>query len=111
MKFKATKKEMREGYYTIIQASNIDMLLRYNSPIAYSTRAEGWACDYYDIGGILISTGYAPLKGRGSKTNYEIETQYNNQARAIQENYDTTYEDRKEATQKLLREYVKEVTK
>ena len=38
--------------------------LRYETPFAYSSGAYGWNCDYYDIDGVCISTGYRPI-GRG----------------------------------------------
>ena len=69
MKLKATKKEMRDGYYYIMSVSYCSMqsLLREQTPFAYSTRTEGWACDYYDIEGVLISEGYAPLASKNMK--------------------------------------------
>ena len=63
MKLIAKKKDIKEGYYKIIRVGycNMQNLLAYKSAFAYSTRVEGWACDYYDIGGICISTGYSPI--------------------------------------------------
>ena len=51
-------------------------LLNYHSPFAYSTRAEGWACDYYDIDGVCISTGYSPLNSRNMNDDYKIINEY-----------------------------------
>ena len=31
------------------------------SPNYYSTRVEGWACDYYEIDGLCICEGYSPV--------------------------------------------------
>ena len=65
-KIKATKKAMKESYNTIITIGycNAQYLLQYENEIAYSARSEGWACDYYDINNVLISTGYAPLESK-----------------------------------------------
>jgi len=68
MKLKATKKEMRNGYHRIISIPYCDAqyLLYYESPIAYSCGVYGWSCDYYDINGVLISTGYSPIDSKNT---------------------------------------------
>lgn len=108
MKFKATKKQMRENYNNIISIGYCDAcyLLRYKSPIAYSAGVYGWACDYYDIDGILISTGYAPI---GESPDYNIIRKYNNKAEKIINNYSLSYEKQKKQVNKLLNEFLKEV--
>lgn len=75
MKLKTTKKEIRQGYSKIIRVGYCDLqhLLTYRSPFAYSTRVEGWACDYYDVNGVCISTGYSPI---GQKVDYDIIKKY-----------------------------------
>ena len=85
VKLKATKKEMREGYYYILSVGycNMQSLLRERQPFAYSTRAEGWACDYYDIDGVLISEGYAPLSNKNMAKDYEVIKEYENKALEI----------------------------
>lgn len=77
MKIKTTKKEVRK-FYKIIGAGYCSMqnLLRYKEPFAYSERAEGWACDYYNINGILISTGYAPLNSKNVNFDYATLKEY-----------------------------------
>ena len=47
---------------------------------AYSSRAEGWACDYYTIDNVLISTGYAPLEAKNTRKDYEVYKKYNDLA-------------------------------
>lgn len=56
MKFKVTKKEMRQSGRDILKIGycNAQFLLRGFDPVAYSERREGWACDYYDIIGVTI---------------------------------------------------------
>jgi hypothetical protein len=111
MKFKANKKEMRNNYNRIISIGycNAQWLLKYKEPIAYSIRAEGWACDYYDIDGVLISTGYAPLTAKNTHSNYDIARRYNEQAQEIACNYSLSYEERAKQVNALLKEYIKEV--
>ena len=79
MKFKTTKKAMQNNYNTILKVGycNIQNLLKYQEPIAYSTRAEGWACDYYKVGNVIISEGYSPI---GKPVNYDLQQKYNNAA-------------------------------
>jgi len=112
MKFKATKKEMKSRYNQIVGIgdSNLQFLLKFEEPIAYSTRSEGWACDYYDIDGILISTGYASLDSRNTKHDYNLVHGYDEQARDIMSDYDKSYEQQKEEVQQLLKQFIEEVT-
>ena len=110
MKFKVTRKEMKENYNAIIgigycKAQN---LLKYQDPIAYSVGVYGWACDYYDVGGVLISTGYAPI---GQSPDYDIIRKYDSQAEKINHNYNLSYEERKNQVNYLLNEFISEVTK
>ena len=109
MKFKTTKKAMRENYSKIIGIGycNAQHLLNFEEPIAYSTRAEGWACDYYVVNNVLISTGYAPIDGI---RNYELVREYDQKAEKIQYDYSKTYEERKAEIYALLVECVNKIT-
>lgn len=111
MKFKASKKEMRSNYNRIVKVGycNAQFLLRYIDPIAYSARAEGWACDYYNVNGVLISTGYAPLESKNTNSNYEIIRRYDRMAEVIACNYALSYEDQKAQVGTLLQDFVNEV--
>ena len=85
IKLKATKKEMREHYWYILSVGYCEMqsLLNEQRPFAYSSRAEGWACDYYEVGDVLISTGYAPLNDKNMKCDYSLIREYENKALEI----------------------------
>lgn len=64
MKFRSTRKEVSANFRHIISVPYCDLqtVLNYMSPIAYTVRREGWGCDVYDCGnGVAISTGYAPF--------------------------------------------------
>lgn len=112
MKYKATKKEMKSNYNKIIQVGYCDLqnLLKFKDEIAYSTRSEGWACDYYDIDGVLISTGYAPIKNKNTYTNYEMIREYDNKAREITSNYDLKWEEQQKQVNELLKEFITKAT-
>jgi len=109
MKYKATRKEIRESGYPVYCIGYCDAyyLLEFQNPFAYSTRAEGWACDYYQIDDVIISTGYAPI---GKKVDYELCRTYNEQARKISDNWDMTYEQRRDNIEILLHEFVEKLT-
>lgn len=109
MKFKTTKKSMKENYNTILSIGycNAQNLLRYENEIAYSTRTEGWACDYYDVNNVCISTGYAPI---GEHVDYETLKKFDAEAEKIACDYSIPYEEKKEKVHGLLVDFVNEVT-
>ena len=82
MKFKTTKKEIKDNYYRIIKAGYCELqnLLQYKNPIAYSSGVYGWACDYYEINGVLISTGYRPVGNQNVECDYKLIREYDNKA-------------------------------
>ena len=112
MKLRATKKEMREGYYYIFSVGycNMQSLLRERQPFAYSSGAYGWACDYYDIDGVLISTGYAPLSNKNMIEDYDLMREYENKALKIDE-LCLQGEERKEKKAALLKEMLNSLKK
>lgn len=112
MKFKTSKKNMRDSYNKILKISycNAQYLLQFEEPIAYSTRSESWACDYYDIDGVLISTGYAPLESKNVKVDYETVKKYDNIARDIIYS-NINFEDIRVKVKELLRKFISEVIK
>ena len=57
--------------------------MQYREPFGYSTRAEGWACDYYDAYNCIISTGYAPISAKNTKPNYKLIRKNDDAAREI----------------------------
>jgi len=111
MKYNATKKDMKR-YDKIIGtgADNLQHLLKFHDPIAYSTRAEGWSCDYYDIDGVLISTGYAPLDSKRTFANYALIHEYDEKARDINANNEIEYDDKKAMVNELLSEFITKAT-
>jgi len=108
-KIKTTKKAIKESYDTILSIGycNAQNLLKYENEFAYSTRSEGWACDYYDVNNTCISTGYAPM---GKSVSYDLIKKYDTQAETI--GYDNTlsWEVQKEKIGELLTQFVNEAT-
>ncbi len=83
MKYRTTKKAIKETENRIISVNycNLQFLLNATEPFAYSTRTEGWACDYYEIPrGICVSTGYAPI---GKDVSYDLCREYDKKAEQI----------------------------
>lgn len=115
-KIRVTKKQIRENFSNIICVGYCDLqhLLNYRDVDFYSTRVEGWACDYYKINNnTIISTGYAPI---GNIRNYDINRKYDDKAREILENhkidynnFDKSFDNLKQKLEKLLEKYVKEM--
>ena len=112
IKLKATKKEMREHYCYILSAGYCSMqsLLRERQPFAYSSWAYGWACDYYEIEGVLISEGYAPLSCKNMKKDYEVIREYENKALEIDSLF-LPREERKAKKEALLKEMLNSLKK
>jgi len=106
MKFKASKRDIntrfdvhKVGYCTL------QNLLKGIEPFACSARAEGWACDYYNVEGIVVSTGYAPT---GTAVPYELSKKYDDKAAKVLGN-GWSYNRKLAELAKLRAEYAKEV--
>ena len=110
MKFKTTRKTMKDNYTTIIKVGycSLAYLLQYENPIAYSTSAGGWACDYYEIDGIIISTGYAPTGDIIPA--YDVCHRYNVKAENIVLSHGMNRDDKMDIVRGYLREFIKEAT-
>lgn len=111
MKFKTTKKVMKDNYYYIVGTGycNMSYLLYYEKPIAYSSGTYGWSCDYYEIDNVLISTGYNHLKNKNTTVDYETINKYDKLAMDIINNHSIHYEEQKEKVKNLLQQFIKEV--
>ena len=107
MKVKVTKSAVHKGFCTVISIGycQAQYLLYFKKPFAYSTRAEGWACDYYDVDGVCISTGYSPT---GKSVGYSTLLEFEKQACVIV-NSSAPYEDRKTRVELLLNKFLEGV--
>jgi hypothetical protein len=107
MKFKTTQKEIRANYNKIICVPYCELqnLLNYESPVAYTVRREGWAADIYDMGaGVAVVTGYAPFGN--VRPSYELRERYEKQAEKIR--YEYSYDQQRESLKSLARDFIKE---
>ena len=111
MKYLTTKKAMRENYSQIIGIGycNAQHLLNWETPIAYSAGESGWACDYYVVDGVLISTGYQPIKTKNARSDYEFIHAYDTKAQSFFRLEDS--EERATKARELLQEFVLQATK
>lgn len=110
MKFRTTQKAIREGYSNIIKIGycNVQHLLSVKSPIAYTTRREGWGSDIYEItSNTCIVTGYAPFGN--IKPDYNVTREYDEKARKIRYDYSLPWEEQEKKINALLIEFIKEV--
>lgn len=78
MKYKTTARALKEGYYKIISCGYCELqsLLSYKSPVAYSHGLYGWNFDVYDIDGVAIVTGYRNMPSQNLKSDYKFIREY-----------------------------------
>lgn len=110
MKYKTTQKAIKQHYKNVIAIGycHAQFLLRYMSPEAYTTRAEGWASDVYVVNyDTAISTGYKPFGN--IEPSFDLLDYYNDKARKIDSSL--PFEDRVKTTTQLLNEFIEKITK
>lgn len=102
-KLRVTRKEMRGNNY-IFSVGYCEMynLLQFNQPVTYSAGIYGWDCDYYTVDGVVISTGYRPIKSRNMKNNDKLIKEYEEKTRKISNSITMTWEQKKTKVNKLL---------
>lgn len=103
-KIRTTNKEIRKSLPWVVCAGYCDLqhLLNYESPIAYTCGVYGWNYDVYQLpGGLLLATGYrgAPGKRAALIREYEKTAQYCYYNRGI------AYDERRNAIKSLLLEF------
>jgi hypothetical protein len=105
-KIKVSKKVMRDNYYILgVSYCGAQHLLKGVDPVAYSVGVYGWACDYYDVEGVIISTGYSPLSSKNIKASYEMIKDYDDKARLIYDN-GGNYQQKIDAIKTLRHEFI-----
>lgn len=109
MKLKTTKKAINASGKRVLKVGycGLQNLLSYTEAFAYSTRAEGWACDYYNINNVIISTGYAPI---GDAVDYSLIKEYEKKAEDIRYS-NLKWDDRKTELEKLTLEFLEKAVK
>ena len=112
MKLRVTKKEILNGYNDIIKIGycQAQHLLQCENAFAYSSGVNGWSCDYYNIDGVIISTGYAPI---GKEAEYNLIKKYDKKAEELATSYCANYDYKayKNKLKKLINKFISEVLK
>lgn len=108
MKLKTTKKDVNNNFKNVICVGYCDLqnLLNYETPIAYTARREGWAADIYQFGNTAIVTGYAPF----GNIRPDCKTCRKYEEKAEKLHYSFDYEVKKKRLQTLISEFIEEVT-
>ena len=110
MKIRTTNKAIRENFSRVYRAGYCDLqdLLRYSEPVAYTCGVYGWNADVYDVDGVAIVTGYRP--GVGRQIDYDVVKKYAAKARKIGDDTARTYASRKKSVNRLLEKFISEIT-
>ena len=86
MKFKTTKRAVKEGYHRILSVGYcaLQSLLSHESPVAYTAGVYGWNADVYEIfPNTAIVTGYRPCACKRMKDDYDVVKEYEEKARSL----------------------------
>tara|TARA_R100000329_G_scaffold63084_1_gene56181 strand:+ start:396 stop:803 length:408 start_codon:yes stop_codon:yes gene_type:complete len=110
MKLKTTKKQIRDNTRDNLYSvgyCELQHLLRYESPFAYSSGVYGWSCDYYQLSvdgqRIIISTGYSPT---GKSIDYKTVKRWDESARDYQRNI-KSWDLKEEMTKSILDNFLR----
>ena len=105
MKYKTTRKAIVAGTpannLVCVGYCDLSNLLWGHEPIAYTSGVYGWNFDVYEVYGKTICTGYRNMPGRKANN----EAAYEEKARAISDNYDLSWEERRDKIESLLKEF------
>ena len=110
MKFRTTNKQIKNNYGYIVRVGYCDLqdLLTYKEPFAYTCGVYGWNADFFDLDGICICTGYRSLVGERLPS--DIVIKYQNKAKAIKSRYNfTEYKKERAALERLRKKFADEV--
>lgn len=110
MKFQTTRKRVMDTIPTVISVGYCDLqeLLSYEEPVAYTAGRDGWNADVYNFGYAAIVTGYRPFGN--VKPDYELVRRYERAAK------DITYTNlrdtkKKELLHEMITAFIKEACK
>ena len=108
MKLRTTRKAVGVNHYRVIGAGYCELqnLLKFREPMAYSSGVYGWNCDYYDIGGVVIATGYRGVWSQNTHASEKIIRDYDDQAYMVLNDYYTSNTSKRERLDQLIEEFV-----
>ena len=102
MKFKTSTKQIKSSYQDCISAGYCDLqyLLNFEKPKAYTCGVYGWNYDVYEIEGVAICIGYRGMPGRRAVGIREYEK------KAMDVLYNPAISDKRAAVTQLLYEFI-----
>ena len=106
MKYRATKKDVTNGYYNIICLGFCDgqNLLSGLDPEAYTCGVYGWNADVYKINSTTaLVTGYRPFGN--IRPDYDTIREYEKAAEKITHNWNISYEERQKMLTEIRRDF------
>ena len=113
MKYHTTKQAVNNGYFYKICIGYCDLqtLLKYENPVAYTSGIYGWNADIYDSfpeipWNVCIVTGYRPFGN--IRSNYDRNRKFEKMASKINNDYSVPYEKRRAKVHKLLVKFITE---
>ena len=108
-KFKTTRKAVVSMFPRCYRVGYCDLqhLLHYVSPVAYTCGVYGWNFDVYTVNGAAITTGYRNMCGKSIP--HDLIREYESKAREIVNNWGISYDDKKAAVSSLLDEFMQKV--
>lgn len=112
MKFKITRRELKENYRCVaVGYGDLQYLLHYCSPIAYNSGIYGWNYDVYTFGqyytNIAICTGYRGMPGKNLYETGISCREWDQKAHDIMSKYQWYDSDKeKKELEKLLKEFL-----
>lgn len=107
MKFKTTTKEIKNNYKCIaLGYCEVQHLLSWTSPQAYTCGVYGWNFDAYIFGGVALCTGYRgmPSHSEDYKAVHELANSYEKLAENVYKVID--YDERQKELERLTEEFV-----
>lgn len=111
MKLHATIREIRDGSYKLLSVGYCEMqhLLQYQSPVAYTAGTYGWNFDAYQINDVTICTGYRGMpKNKRMNDNWQLVREYEKKAEKIIYSV-SNYQDKIEIVNGYLSELLKKL--
>jgi len=108
-KAKVTRKWVA-SYYTCYGTGYCDLvsLLYFQSKDFYTCGVYGWNFDVYTFGDYAITTGYRGMISHIER-DFALDREYNEKARAILDNKELSYEEKKTKVNALLEEFLEKV--
>lgn len=112
MKTKISKKEINESGMSFV--GDIQTLLHYQKAWYYNYGVYGWNWDcyvFYTTGykTYFVLNGYRNFPSNRVYPDFNFTREYEEQAREIQKDFSLSYEERKEKTNALLKEFLRKV--